>query len=364
METSLPLIGRDAEMRCFTTLLGWVAPERAAVLLVDGPPDSGRARLLRECATEGRRRGAAVAVSRDRVVLVRDHPGPVDAYAPGLLVASSPVLIVTTSAAGLENVPAEVHRIRLGPLAPAEVRRLLAHLLPGTRPGPRLLDLTRVAAGRPGAVVRLIAGLREEGLLRIADGSAVPLPGRLPERVRARLAGRFATLSPAARHLVQAATALPSPFPPARLAALLGSTVLGLLPAIEEALDSGLLTAAGEALSFSHDLVRPVVEAAMPCAVVAALRSERGARPRPAAARREPRPAVAGDADWSMLSGRELEIAELVGQALTNRQIADRVGRSPHTVNYHLRQIFQKFGLTSRVELVSLLRRREAAATR
>ncbi|GIE36862.1 hypothetical protein Ait01nite_099070 [Actinoplanes italicus] len=364
METSLPLIGRDAEMRCFTTLLGWVAPDRAAVLLVDGPPDSGRARLLRECAAEGRRLGAAVAVTRERVVVVRDHAGPVDAYAPGGLVASAPVLIVATSAAGLENVPAEVHRIRLGPLSPADVRRLLAHALPGTRPGPRLLDLTRVAAGRPGAVVRLIAGLREEGLLRIVDGSAVPLPGRLPDRTRARLAGRFAALSPAARHLVQAATALPSPFPPARLAALLGSTVLGLLPAIEEALDSGLLTAAGEALSFSHDLVRPVVEAAMPCAVVAALRSERGARPRPAAARRGPRPAVSREADWSALSGREMEIAELVGQALTNRQIADRVGLSPHTVNYHLRQIFQKLGLASRVELVSSLRRREAAAMR
>ncbi|MEU4619978.1 LuxR C-terminal-related transcriptional regulator [Actinoplanes sp. NPDC023801] len=361
MESSLPLIGRDGELRSFTTLLGWVAPDRAAVLLVDGPPDSGRARLLRECAAEGRRLGAVAAAGRDRVVLVRDHPGPVDAQAPGRLVASAPVLIVATSTAGLETVPAEVHRVRLGPLSPADVRRLLAHALPGTRPGARLLDLTRVAAGRPGALVRLITGLREEGLLRIVDGSAVPLPGRLPQRTRARLAARFADLSPAARHLVQAATALPSPFPADRLSASLGSTVLGLLPAIEEALESGLLTTAGEALSFSHDLVRPVVEAAMPCAVVAALRSERRTRPRPAAARREPRPPGTADADWNALSGRELEIAELVGMALTNRQIADRVGRSPHTVNYHLRHIFQKLGLSSRVELVSLLRRREAA---
>jgi DNA-binding CsgD family transcriptional regulator len=363
METTLPLIGRDDAMTCFTTLLGLVAPDRPAVLLVDGPADSGRARLLREFAAEGRRRGAAVAAGRDRVVLVRDHHGPAG---EGLhrLAAAAPVLVVATSAGAAAGIPAEVHRLRLGPLTSADVRRLLAAALPGTRPGPRLLDLARVAAGRPGAVVRLVAGLREDGLLRIADGAAVPVPGRLPRRTRARLAGRFAALSPTARHLVQAATALASPFPPARIGALLGSTVLGLLPAIEEALDSGLLTAAGESLSFSHDLVRPVVEAAMPSAVVAALRSERGARPRPAAARREPRPVHAGDADWSVLSGRELEIAELVGQALTNRQIADRVGRSPHTVNFHLRQIFQKLGLTSRVELVSLLRRREAAAMR
>jgi DNA-binding CsgD family transcriptional regulator len=58
-----------------------------------------------------------------------------------------------------------------------------------------------------------------------------------------------------------------------------------------------------------------------------------------------------------------MEIAELVGQALTNQQIAGRLDRSPHTVNFHLRQIFRKLGIASRVELVSLLRRR-AAPTR
>ncbi|MFI5897097.1 helix-turn-helix transcriptional regulator [Actinoplanes sp. NPDC051513] len=60
--------------------------------------------------------------------------------------------------------------------------------------------------------------------------------------------------------------------------------------------------------------------------------------------------------DWGLLTDREREIAELAGQALTNRQIATRVGRSPHTVNYHLRQIFRKLGLASRVELAALLR--------
>jgi DNA-binding CsgD family transcriptional regulator len=60
--------------------------------------------------------------------------------------------------------------------------------------------------------------------------------------------------------------------------------------------------------------------------------------------------------DWGLLSERELQIAGLVGQALTNQQIAGRVNRSPHTVNYHLRQIFRKLDLTSRVELASLMR--------
>ncbi|GIF03418.1 helix-turn-helix transcriptional regulator [Actinoplanes siamensis] len=355
MEQSLPLTGRDREMRGFRALLDRVTPDRPAVLLVGGPPDSGRARLLREFAAVGRDLGVGVGARPDRVVLVRGRPGPVDPHAPGELVAQAGVLVVTTGEAG---IAAEAHRIRLGPLAPGEVRGLITTMIPGVRPGPRLLDLSRVATGRPGAVVRLIAALRAEGLLRIEDGVATPMPFRLPERTRARLAGRLAGLSPAGRHLVQAAIALPSPFPPARLGSLLGSTVAGLLPAIEEAFDAGLLVASGGALRFSHDLVRPVVEASMPCAVVAALRGE---RPRPAT-RRPPRREVARDADWSLLSERELQIAELVGLALTNRQIAERVGRSPHTVNYHLRQIFRKLDLTSRVELVSLLRRREASA--
>ena len=72
--------------------------------------------------------------------------------------------------------------------------------------------------------------------------------------------------------------------------------------------------------------------------------------------RRAPRPARNGPVDWGLLTDLEREIAELVRQALTNRQIATRVGKSPHTVNYHLRQIFRKLGLASRVELAALAR--------
>ncbi|WP_328475417.1 LuxR C-terminal-related transcriptional regulator [Actinoplanes sp. NBC_00393] len=328
MAQSLPLIGRDREMRCFAALLDRLGPDRPAVVLVDGPADSGRARLLHEFAAQARRRNLTFTTGPDRIVL-----GPV-------------------------TETAEVHRLRLAPLAADDVRRLITAMLPRMRPGDRLLDLARVAAGRPGAVVRLIAALRAEGLLRISDGIVVPVPARLPESTRARLADRLAGLSPAGRHLLQAATALPSPFVPARLTGLLGGTVVTLLPAIEEALDSGLIVAAGDTLAFSHELVRPIVEASMPRPVLTALHRERTARTRPPSAHRAPRPFLDHDVDLGVLSGREREIAELVAQALTNQQIAARVGRSPHTVNYHLRQIFRKLGVVSRVELVALLRRR------
>jgi DNA-binding CsgD family transcriptional regulator len=59
---------------------------------------------------------------------------------------------------------------------------------------------------------------------------------------------------------------------------------------------------------------------------------------------------------WHNLTDQERSIARLVGLALTNRQIASRLFLSPHTVNYHLRRIFGKLGLTSRIQLAQLSR--------
>ncbi|MEU5597610.1 AAA family ATPase [Streptomyces sp. NPDC020298] len=49
-----------------------------------------------------------------------------------------------------------------------------------------------------------------------------------------------------------------------------------------------------------------------------------------------------------LLSARELRIAELAAQGLTNRQIAERLGLSPRTVGAHLYKIFPKLGITTR----------------
>ncbi|GGM80411.1 helix-turn-helix transcriptional regulator [Dactylosporangium sucinum] len=54
---------------------------------------------------------------------------------------------------------------------------------------------------------------------------------------------------------------------------------------------------------------------------------------------------------WAALSDRERDVARLAGRAMTNRQIARRMGISQHTVNYHLRQVFRKLGIASRVSL-------------
>jgi DNA-binding CsgD family transcriptional regulator len=44
-------------------------------------------------------------------------------------------------------------------------------------------------------------------------------------------------------------------------------------------------------------------------------------------------------------------VTELVTQGLTNREVGERLFISKHTVDFHLRCIFRKLGLSSRVEL-------------
>jgi DNA-binding CsgD family transcriptional regulator len=55
------------------------------------------------------------------------------------------------------------------------------------------------------------------------------------------------------------------------------------------------------------------------------------------------------------LSRRELEIAGLVVDGLTTRQIADRVCITGYTVKDHLKSIFRKVGTDTRGELVATL---------
>jgi DNA-binding CsgD family transcriptional regulator len=58
------------------------------------------------------------------------------------------------------------------------------------------------------------------------------------------------------------------------------------------------------------------------------------------------------------LTERELEVARLVREALTNQQIADRLVLSVRTVESHVRNALTKLGLTSRTELAVWLEER------
>jgi DNA-binding CsgD family transcriptional regulator len=64
---------------------------------------------------------------------------------------------------------------------------------------------------------------------------------------------------------------------------------------------------------------------------------------------------------WAALTASELDVARLVADGLTNREVAERLFVSPHTVNSHLRHVFTKLGVNSRVELARVARDYEMA---
>jgi DNA-binding CsgD family transcriptional regulator len=61
---------------------------------------------------------------------------------------------------------------------------------------------------------------------------------------------------------------------------------------------------------------------------------------------------------WESLTETERTVADLVAAGLTNRQVARRLFLSPHTVAFHLRHIFRKLAVTSRVDLARLIAHR------
>ncbi|MGA2826368.1 MAG: AAA family ATPase [Streptosporangiaceae bacterium] len=77
-----------------------------------------------------------------------------------------------------------------------------------------------------------------------------------------------------------------------------------------------------------------------------------GGRPDPAAAH------------WPELTASELAVVRLVIRGATDREVAQRLYISAHTVNSHLRHVFAKLGIRSRVELARRAGERQAAELR
>jgi DNA-binding CsgD family transcriptional regulator len=86
-------------------------------------------------------------------------------------------------------------------------------------------------------------------------------------------------------------------------------------------------------------------------------------RLRDAEARPRTRRAKAPTFGWGSVTVTEQRVAELVADGLTNRQIAAELFLSRHTVDFHLRQVFRKVHVRSRVQLTRLvLEQRQASS--
>ena len=100
----------------------------------------------------------------------------------------------------------------------------------------------------------------------------------------------------------------------------------------------------------------PLLEAAL-AAYTAAGAERDAARVRSLLRARGLRPSSGGprsSREWPDLTESEFAVASLVARGATNREVADRLFLSPYTVNSHLRHVFAKLGIRSRVELARL----------
>ena len=130
-----------------------------------------------------------------------------------------------------------------------------------TRPWP---TWPRGAAGNPALVAELIGGLRDDHAVQVTGGRAVLASARLPRRIHRLAQRRLDGLSQRARHLLVTAAVLGPAFRLEDAAEMLGQTPATLLPAVEEAMDAAIMTAADDAFAFRHQLLRRAVGEMIP----------------------------------------------------------------------------------------------------
>ncbi|MFK4089946.1 ATP-binding protein [Kribbella sp. NPDC020789] len=165
-----------------------------------------------------------------------------------------------------------VHSIELGPLSAEAIQDIAKDRLNGPVE-PALARQLAGVQGSPFLAEQLIAGLYLNDALPTASTSAGPVgplltaglptgplaPG-LVEGVRRRSTG----LSELTRTLVRTAAVFGSEFRLEDVAALMGEPVAKLATSLDEAIHAGLLTDAGSAVRFQHELLRSAILADVP----------------------------------------------------------------------------------------------------
>jgi DNA-binding CsgD family transcriptional regulator/tetratricopeptide (TPR) repeat protein len=332
--------GRERERRAVLGLLKAAEAGRPGILLVEGEPGTGKSLLLDEAARTARSRGLSSAIGGGRelgqiapvepLLAALGEPLAAEGAVPGpsqlrlveemrtrleKRAGAGPVLVslddlqwadpatltalqvlswqlgcypvawllarCTTqsgNAAGrlfdlMERDGAE--RCTLTPLRDDALTEIVIDML-GAMPDPDVMALAAGAGGNPFLLTELLAGLRDEGTVRISGGRARLSSARLPDRVHAAVRHRLDGLCPRTRQLVSVTAVLGRSFSPEDVAEILGTTPAAILPELDEALSAGVLAATPDELSFRHDLVWQVATEAVPAPVRQALHRQIG----------------------------------------------------------------------------------------
>ena len=205
--------------------------------------------------------------------------------------AASPVSWILARSAGGLTRPAEgeaeaarlfdlldhdgAHRLRLRPLPEAAIAELITDQL-GTPPDESLLALACSTGGNPLLVRELLDGLREEERLLTSPNRATVAAERIPERLRRYVQHRMESVLPQTRQLIKVSAVLGRSFAADDAAEMLGQPPAAVLPAIDEALEAGILVVDGERLSFRDGMTWRAVRDGVPDSLKRALHRQFG----------------------------------------------------------------------------------------
>ncbi|MFD9737554.1 LuxR C-terminal-related transcriptional regulator [Umezawaea sp. NPDC059074] len=325
------------------------------VLIIDGPPVSGKTLLLHEAVRLAREHGLPVvhvaATTGDLLggstdadaALVADHPlllavdhahldpAGVLALLPRLRDRPLSVLMAMNgTAAGPEvhrAVAALAEVVVVGPVDDTVVDGI-AHRLLGATPHADLRALIAGAGGNPRLITELIEGLREEGQLEFRGGVAHVRGGWLPQRVAALVRDRVDVLSAKATQLLRVAAVVGRSFLLHDVATMMSETTASLLLAVDEVLQSGLLVPVHDRLEFPSDLVRRAVVESIPRSILHALRHDVAVLRPPFTVEPTAHAPLPGDAGSDVVQGvRTLAAGGRLGSAiaLARETLAQRV---------------------------------------
>ena len=202
--------GRDREIAVVLDMIRAAQTGRGGVLLVEDEPAVGKGPLLPEfsAASAGHLSSGSTAGAR-----------------------ACPEFIAP------DDLPCAA-RMMLAPLDDDATAQLIADEL-SAAPEQDLLELAAGPGGDPLLLAELLAGLRDEGGIRIDHGSASRTSAQLPQRLRTAARRWLAALSPRTRQFLAAGAVLGRSRQLGNAAALLGEAPVVLLPERRAALAAG-----------------------------------------------------------------------------------------------------------------------------